>query len=198
MKHFFRLVSPLLLSSILLLGSVAGCSREEPELPGEPIVVRKQAAPAGGTGEPIQPLQKAAPEPEVKDTGPGALTAFADVDESVGTVPHKVKVNVDVIEHTGEPPYTYTWDFGDATAFSNDKSPTHVYEVPGEFRASVLVRDKNGQVEQDYIDVSVLAADQPSADQVRELMERKPIQPYLEGAQGAAATGQGSSEAQGH
>jgi hypothetical protein len=198
MRHFLRSVSPLLLSSILLFGGVAGCSREEPELPGEPIVVRKQAAPAGGTGEPIQPLKKPAAEPAVKDTGPGALTAFADVDESVGTVPHKVKVNVDVIEHTGEPPYTYTWDFGDATAFSSEKSPTHVYEIPGEFRASVLVRDKSGQVEQDYIDVSVLAADRPSDDQVRDLMERKPVQQYLDGAQGAAGAAQGSSEAPGH
>jgi PKD repeat protein len=195
MRHFLRSTFPLLLSSILFLGGLPGCSREEPELPGEPIVVRKQAAPAGGSGEPIQPLAKPAPEPEVKDTGPGALTAFADVDQSVGTVPHTVRVNVDVIEHTGQPPYTYTWDFGDATAFSNEKSPTHVYEVPGEFRASVLVRDKSGQVEQDYIDVSVLAADRPSEDQVRALMERKPLQPYLDAAQGAASGSQSPEEA---
>jgi hypothetical protein len=190
MRHFLRSASSLLFSSILLLGGLAACSREEPELPGEPIVVRKQAAPAGGSGEPIKPLAKPAPEPEV-DTGPGALTAFADVDESVGTVPHKVRVNVDVIEHTGEPPYTYTWDFGDATAFSNEKSPTHVYEVPGEFRASVLVRDKNGQVEQDYIDVSVLAADRPTDEQIRQLMEQAPVQDYLNAAK---AAGEAASE----
>jgi PKD repeat protein len=86
---------------------------------------------------------------------PGFLTAFADADEVVGGVPHTVKLDVDVVEGTGNPPFTFRWDFGDATEFSDDKAPTHVYKIPGSFRASVIVTDSKGQTDQDYVDVTV-------------------------------------------
>jgi hypothetical protein len=87
--------------------------------------------------------------------GPGFLTAFADVNEVVGSVPHEVKLAVDVVEGTGNPPFSYKWDFGDATEFSTERTPSHVYKIPGSFRASVIVTDSKGDTDQDYVDITV-------------------------------------------
>ena len=123
--------------------------------------------------EDAKPAEKAAGS-EGEATEPGALTAFADVDESVGDVPHTVKLDVDVIDGTGTPPFTYIWDFGDATEFSKEKAPTHVYKIPGSFRASVIVTDSKGEIDQDYFDISVNEVLAPGAITAEQLMEMLP------------------------
>jgi glucose/arabinose dehydrogenase/PKD repeat protein len=39
---------------------------------------------------------------------------------------------------------TYDWDFGDGSAHSAERDPTHVYSDPGEFEAKLTVTDSNG------------------------------------------------------
>ena len=53
------------------------------------------------------------------------------------------------------------------------------------------MRDKNGQLEQDYVDISVLEADHPSEEAVHDLMQQKPPEEYL----GGASNGQSAAPA---
>lgn len=143
---------------------------------------------ASAGSEPAPPLQLAQAEPAAKGAAaaeePGALTAFADVDSSVGDAPHAVQLDVDVISGTGTPPFTYIWDFGDATEFSKEKSPKHTYKIPGNFRASVIVTDSKGEIDQDYFDISVNEANEPGSVTAEQLMEMMPpgeLAPELKG-----------------
>jgi len=115
---------------------------------------------------------------------PGLLTAFADADESIGDVPLTVQLNVDIIDNTGTPPFTFIWDFGDATEFSTEQAPKHVYEVPGSFRASVIVTDSKGEKDQDYVDISVnepLPEGAITAEQLMEIIPPGTVAPELKG-----------------
>lgn len=144
--------------SIVALAGLWACESEEP---AQPVPVEaEQAAPVVDekpAPEPVAAAPEAAPEKPTSDE-PGALTAFADVDESEGSVPLTVQLDVDIIPGTGNPPFTYVWDFGDATEFANEKAPQHTYEVPGSFRATVIVTDSKGETDQDYYDITVQPA----------------------------------------
>ena len=113
---------------------------------------------------------------------PGALTAFADVDASSGDAPHAVKLSVEVVDGTGNPPFTFIWDFGDATEFSTDRDTTHTYKIPGNFRASVIVTDSKGETDQDYYDISVnevLADGAITAEQLMKMLPPGEVAPVL-------------------
>ena len=125
---FFRF--PLLSILFLLFGSFATFGSELPPV--------------------VSPMESPLPESIV-----GALTVFADGDESLGDLPLRVRLDVEVLAGTGVPPYRYRWDFGDGTAFSDLASPVHIYRVPGSFRASVIVVDARNEVDQDYVDIAV-------------------------------------------
>ncbi len=118
--------------------------------------------------------------PATDDSQVGALTAFADADEILGEAPHAVHLDVEVIPGTGHPPFTYRWDFGDATPFSSEKAPGHTYEIPGDFRASVIVTDSKGEVDQDFVDITVTQALPPGAMTVDELRKKMPPEKILE------------------
>lgn len=159
------------------------------------------AAMVAGVGGPLwpTPLAEAGVAAEAGAKAPGdpagggergALTAFAHVDRSIGDVPHAVQLDVEVLDGTGHPPFTYVWDFGDATEFSKEKAPKHVYRMPGSFRASVIVTDTDGETDRGYFDISVNEPDAPSAITAEQLMEMMPpgeIAPELEGITPEAA-----------
>src|SRR5262245_47043316 len=102
----------------------AACSREEPAPPPAPVAAKPAAAPAAAAPAAAPDAGAQAPagsDPRLLENPtaeePGFLTAFADANESVGPAPFTIKLNVEVVENTGTPPYTFTWDFGDATEF---------------------------------------------------------------------------------
>ncbi|MEO2169646.1 MAG: PKD domain-containing protein, partial [bacterium] len=153
----------------VLLG-VWACQSEQPEKTAAEDM--QEAAPVASEDQ-AGSEDAAAQAPA--DEGPGVLTAFADVDEIVGDVPHRVLLDVEVIGGTGEPPFQFRWDFGDATVFSDEKAPEHTYEIPGNFRASVIVRDARGELDQDYVDISVNEILEEGMPSGRELMRRMPL-----------------------
>ena len=180
-------VSTIALSAVLALSA---CSREEPPPPPAPVAAVKP--PVGAAKEAQEAAApNAAADPKVAQNPtaeePGFLTAFADSDESIGAAPFSVKLNVEVVDNTGTPPYSFVWDFGDATEFSKEKSPTHVYKIPGSFRASVIIRDSKGEVDQDYIDVSVSDPNAPTGMTAEQLMQQLPVEEVLRQAREAAA-----------
>jgi hypothetical protein len=149
------------IAGLLLLAGMLGCSHEEPAPPPEPIAppnaaARKEKAEekqrAAAEGQ-AQSQAATRPKPAAVPSGPPPFTVHVTSEDDLGEIPLSTKLDVTINEGGGTPPYTITWDFGDATPFSNEQSPTHVYAFPGEFRASVIVRDKNGKLAQDYADV---------------------------------------------
>lgn len=175
---------------------LAACSREAPPPPPAPAAAAKPVAPPPGSAAapPAAPAAGVAADPRLRENPtaeePGFLTAFADSDESVGAAPFTVKLNVEVIQNTGTAPFTYVWDFGDATEFSTEKSPTHAYKIPGSFRASVIIRDSKGEVDQDYIDVAVSDPNVPQGMTAEQLMQQVPLNEVVRQARDAAANAQ--------
>jgi PKD repeat protein len=145
-------------SLVTMFLSVTACSRDEPELPGEPIVVR--AAPLPKSSAQPAPAARSA----VEDAPPDGVRVLVSSDEDSGEPPLSVRLEAQVREGSGTPPYTYNWDFGDGSPFASTGSVTHVYKIPGSFRASVVVTDKTGKTDQDYVDIDVEHPDSETAD----------------------------------
>jgi PKD repeat protein len=55
----------------------------------------------------------------------------------------------------GTSPYTYYWDFGDASTPSTDANPSHEYVLAGTFTARVTVTDQTGQWASDTLTINV-------------------------------------------
>jgi mono/diheme cytochrome c family protein len=121
-----------------------------PAAPGE----SPQATPAGRRSE--------GPAAAVTAGGSSSFSVSVSAEDDQGDAPLSVKLEVDTSDSGGTPPYDITWDFGDGSPFGHTKSLTHVYEVPGEFRASVVVRDKNGKIAYDSTDIVVGEPDEPA------------------------------------
>jgi hypothetical protein len=190
----FRFMAIVLLPALL---SLPACSRDEPASEPAPAAARKagqdQAKDAADEDVPdVSGDPRVMQNPTAEE--PGFLTAFADASETIGTAPFEVKLNVDVVENTGTPPYSFVWDFGDATEFSTEKSPTHVYKIPGSFRASVIIRDSKGEVDQDYIDLSVSDPNAPAGLTAEQLMQQVPVEEILRQAREAAAKNAGAAD----
>lgn len=192
MTTFFR---PLTISLCAAL-ALAGCSREEPAPPPAAAPAAAPAAkPQAAAAKPATDAaaQVNANDPRLKDNPtaeePGSLTAFVDSDETIGNAPLTVKLTVDVIPNTGVPPYTFKWDFGDSSEFSNEQSPTHVYKIPGNFRASVIIQDSKGEYDQDYIDIAVSDPNAPTGLTGEQLMQQVPLDEVMRQAREAAMKG---------
>ncbi len=54
----------------------------------------------------------------------------------------------------GSPPFSYRWDFGDGSS-SGDQNPTHTYNNPGKYSASLTVRDSSGRSASDSTTITV-------------------------------------------
>ena len=171
------------LVSVLRLGLVAlvagsACSQGDSGTPAAPTTPAAAAVPAASAAA-AKAVTAAAPTPAAaaaaKSGEPSEIIVFADATEIVGTIPLETKLSVEIQPDTGKPPFKYIWDFGDATPFSTDESPTHVYSVPGNFRASVIVTDSRGETDQDYVDILASAPEtEEHRAKVRELMKKWP------------------------
>ncbi|MBN1803179.1 MAG: right-handed parallel beta-helix repeat-containing protein [Candidatus Lokiarchaeota archaeon] len=64
----------------------------------------------------------------------------------------------------GNGPLTYTWDFGDGSPTSNETSPIHQYEECGNYKVTLTVIDRNGDVTSATMNVLVRPASVPSTN----------------------------------
>jgi len=55
---------------------------------------------------------------------------------------------------TGQP-VTFSWDFGDGSKGGNDPKPSHVYDKPGDYIATVTASAPDGGRGTDEIDITV-------------------------------------------
>jgi len=78
---------------------------------------------------------------DIAPNPPLAVTeAFA---YDTGAVGETIQFNATVEPMTGQPPYSYHWDFGDHTT-STELNPTHSYEKAGTFTYNFTVTDNSG------------------------------------------------------
>ena len=127
------------------IGVLAGCTRSE-EKPA--TATPSETAPAGSpVADAVVPT-----EPEV-EPGDDILMVWAEAEPEEGSPPLKVQLKADISGGSGE--RKVKWDFGDGSPASAEVNPTHTYEKPGTFRASVEVSDGTGDSDSDYIDITV-------------------------------------------
>jgi hypothetical protein len=139
------LMTPMLL---LLCGSfAAGCTRDEPaeEKQQAPVSVATTAAPTPAATE----------EAAQVDPYEDSLVLLAEGEPDSGAAPLVVQFEVEslVVDEISAP--RYTWDFGDGSPKSNEASPKHTYEKPGEYTATVGVVDASGEHGWDEVDILV-------------------------------------------
>ena len=81
----------------------------------------------------------------------------ASASPSRGAAPLGVSFNTTTTG--GSAPYTYVWDFGDASAASTAQAPSHEYVDSGTYSATVTVTDANGKTDSDQISIEVETAE---------------------------------------
>lgn len=82
------------------------------------------------------------------------LACTASGNPTSGTVPLTVQFNGSA--NGGCPPVMYRWDFRDGGS-SSDQSPSHIYETPGDYTASLTVTDSKGNACQKSVSVKSAA-----------------------------------------
>lgn len=70
------------------------------------------------------------------------LLVTFDMSTSEGIFPLRVKFYPFIIGGTA--PFTFEWDFGDGSAKSTEREPTHVYNEPGDYIVTLKVQDATG------------------------------------------------------
>jgi PKD repeat protein len=130
------------ITSLIAMLSVLGCSREE-----SAPAARATATPAVRVS--VAPQAAAPAANEAADE----LYVDLEAEPDEGAPPLTVKFTTSIED--GTPPYTYSWDFGDASAASTDANPSHVYQKAGEFTATVNVKDSKGLAGSEEYDVLV-------------------------------------------
>src|SRR5207253_2177884 len=69
-------------------------------------------------------------------------TVGAATSPSAGDAP--VTVNLSASPSGGTTPYSYSWDFGDASALGTTQNPSHLYAAAGSYTAAVTLTDAAG------------------------------------------------------
>lgn len=112
---------------------------------------------------PVAPLAAATPAGDVGEEDDIVLVGDADPDS--GEVPLRVRFSVDAVldEDLNQP--TYTWDFGDGSPPSHERSPEHTYTKAGDYLATVRVRNKTGERGWDEIDIEAEAQALPAGEE---------------------------------
>lgn len=74
-------------------------------------------------------------------TGGNVLTATASADKTSGQAP--LAVQFTATASGGSSPYTYDWDFGDASAHGSSQNMSHTYTTGGTFHVTLKVTDSS-------------------------------------------------------
>lgn len=139
--------------ALLALGFLGACTRDEP-------AAEKKEAPAAVAAT-VAPTVAATPASAEEDPYDDSLVLLAEGNPDVGPAPLVVQFEVDSLVIDEISGGRYTWDFGDGSPKSNEARPSHTYEKPGDYTATVGVVDANGEHGWDEVDISV---EEPEGD----------------------------------
>jgi PKD repeat protein len=134
---------------LLLCGSfAAGCTRDDP-------AAEKQQQTAPSVTATAAPSVAATQAGAIDDPYEDALVLLVEGDPDSGPAPLVVQFEVESLVVDEIAGGRYTWDFGDGSPKSNEANPSHTYEKPGEYTATVNVVDAAGQQGIDEVDILV-------------------------------------------
>ena len=81
----------------------------------------------------------------LSDVAPNPPLAIFDAyAANIGSIGENIQFNGSVEPLTGQPPYTYRWDFGDGSTPSTQPNPTHIYTKAGVYTYSFTITDNGG------------------------------------------------------
>lgn len=143
---------------VLLLGllAMAGCqSCQETSQPPPPSPTLPPAAAPVAEPEPAEPQPAAGADAVEEEVDEDALVLLAEGDPEDGEAPLSVKFMVESLLDDAMNGPQYKWDFGDGSPVSTEASPTHVYEKPGSYTATIRIVDAAGQLGWDEVDIEV-------------------------------------------
>jgi PKD repeat protein len=103
----------------------------------------------------IEVAAGAADSAECGATEPGAPVVEGFADPDTGDAPLDVQFSSTAADPDGDP-LIYRWTFGDGGS-ALGSSPTHRYNTPGVYTATVTVRDPDGNVATDTVQITVNA-----------------------------------------
>jgi hypothetical protein len=72
-----------------------------------------------------------------------SLAVYEAYASNIGSTGESIQFNASIEPLTGQPPYTYHWDFGDQSS-STQLNPTHIYTKAGVFTYTFTVTDNAG------------------------------------------------------
>ena len=84
---------------------------------------------------------------------PSTVSVTASANPTSGAAP--LIVNFTANASGGLPPYSFLWDFGDGSPASNQQNPSHTYQSPGTYTASVTVTDSAGNTDSATVLINV-------------------------------------------
>ncbi len=132
--------------AVTVVCAAFGCTRHEekatPAASATPATVASPAAAAASS-----------PAAAEADEGEEILMVWAEAEPEEGKPPLAVQLKADISGGSGQ--RTIKWDFGDGSPTSSEVNPTHTYDKPGTYRASVEVGDSTGDSDSDYVDIEV-------------------------------------------
>jgi PKD repeat protein len=135
-------IVPSMMTVLVMAAVLAACTRDQ----GKPA-----------TQATATPATVAAPAPQAQASGDAGdtdeLYVDLDADPDEGAPPLTVKFTSTIEDAT--PPLTYKWDFGDGSAPGTEANPTHVYQKPGEYTATLSVKDSKGISGSEDVDILV-------------------------------------------
>ena len=105
------------------------------------------------------------PPPTVGVAAP--LTAEITANPIEGDAP--LTVELSAVVAGGTEPYTYSWDFGDGSAVSDQPTVQHIFENPFIYTVTLTVSDATGQVVTPILEITVYEplppAEEPPAEE---------------------------------
>jgi PKD repeat protein len=137
-------ILPFLMIVVAMAAALAACTRDDGK-----TTAQATATPAAKVAAPAPQAQASGTANEVVDE----LYVDLDADPDEGPPPLTVKFTSTIEDATGA--VTYSWDFGDGSAAGTEANPTHVYQKPGEYTATLSVKDSKGIAGSEDVDILV-------------------------------------------
>ena len=93
----------------------------------------------------------------------------ASAETNIGFVGENIQFNATIDPFTGQPPYTYHWDFGDQSS-STQLNPAHPYTKTGQYTYTFTVTDNAGDSENQSNDITISGEETPEDSQPNQMI----------------------------